>query len=985
MPPDSDRAYNRYLDAAMGGHLESPDAFIARHPGLAEDVCDVIRDLHRSLSDPESARRIGDFRIIEQLGAGGMATVYLAEQESLGRLVALKVTRPELADVPATQERLLREGRAIARLRHPGIVSVHEVGIAGGVRYLAMEHLPGHSLGEVLAAERPSVPTVVRWGARLARALEHAHAQSIVHRDLKPSNILVGEDGDVRLLDFGLARDLEGSMATLTDQFAGSPGYAAPEQVEGSKVDGRTDVYSLGVTLYECLLGRTPFPGKTIEEVFHRVLSRDPEPLRGLDASIPRDVEVVVMRAMAREPGDRFQSAAELAGDLEAILELRPIRSRPPSLLARWRRSARQRPAIFASAVTAAALLAFLVALLAYQSRDVARERRREAAATVERARDRIAELRGEREEVRTVRGSVKNLQEQLAYRYMTDGEYRSLDAHEGEVEQLERDWERTFYAVLDLLARAERIDEDVAGTDAVRAELYFERRQIAIEEYDSEAVDFYARMALEADPGGETAVRLARTIRLAVDTVPLGAEVHIVRFRSERDLVSGGEPRLVPVSLSGEPPVPPGTWALEVVHDAGAARRSDSIVAVAGHPIEGSVLVARGGGAIAAFDRLVSVDGQTVADEWGIANLVTGKQLCVFARGHETFEVEADLTELGVELLVPLRLVTSADREVLPSELVRDGERIDADLAPGLDVRPNAAPAMLSPATRVGLAPLVSELDRGSYMVTVRHPGYEDLVFDVGPASGDLHASVELTPAGAGPAGFVRLYDSSGRLPELWIQEHEVTSDAYLEYLNEPATLTAIDTSADPIRFPRQEIGSAIESIWVRGADGRYALRSDWRGDWPVLGVSWNDAQAYAAWFDERHGTDEMEFGLPNREEFAFAARLGSQRLYPWGNRYRAKWARTCFAHPTARPGPVMRYPVDRSIAGVFDITGGAREWLDGWYGSRGHDRLLGGGAWSQADPEMAKASGGFGLPAEATSGGTGFRLRGLRRQRER
>jgi serine/threonine protein kinase len=283
--PD-ESAYDAYLDACLAGDAEAPDVFCARHPSLTAAVRAQIESCHRALvaNDADTAandappfERLGDFRLERRLGAGGMGVVYLAEQVSLGRPIALKVLRPELAGSAVAAERLRREALAVARLRHPNIVSVHAVGEDRSVRYVAMEFVPGRTLADHLSdaattGEPLPVAQLLEWCGQIARALACAHGHGEVHRAETPSNVRIARAGRAMLLDFGLARLSEITEATLTRTFAGSPRYAAPEQLAGAEVDGRADVYALGATLYHALTGRVPNAGNSLEEIVRRAL-----------------------------------------------------------------------------------------------------------------------------------------------------------------------------------------------------------------------------------------------------------------------------------------------------------------------------------------------------------------------------------------------------------------------------------------------------------------------------------------------------------------------------------------------------------------------------------------------------------------------------------------------------------------------------------------------------------------------------------------
>ena len=260
----------------------------------------------------ETGTRLGHYRIVGLLGRGGMADVYRAKDERLGREVALKAVPPEFARDPERVERFEREVRAAARLTHPNIVTVYEFGQGAGQHFYTMALMPGGDLKVRIRAHPDGMPPeeARAVAAAMARALDYAHRQGFVHRDVKPENILFGEDGSAQLTDFGIARAMSsGTRMTATGMSIGSPHYMSPEQARGQAVDGRSDLYSLGVVLYEMLTGRVPFDA---DETLAVALSHLNDPIPQLPPALA-EWQPVVDRLLAKSPGDRYGSAADLA------------------------------------------------------------------------------------------------------------------------------------------------------------------------------------------------------------------------------------------------------------------------------------------------------------------------------------------------------------------------------------------------------------------------------------------------------------------------------------------------------------------------------------------------------------------------------------------------------------------------------------------------------------------------------------------------
>jgi serine/threonine protein kinase/WD40 repeat protein/Tfp pilus assembly protein PilF len=439
-----------FLARYRRGERPSLTEYTRKYPELAEQIRDLFPALVvlEELGSVEGARKesatgtalgkgkvaeqLGDYRILREVGRGGMGVVYEAVQESLGRHVALKVLCVHGLSSPTHLERFKREARAAARLHHTNIVPVHGVGGQDGVHYYAMQFIQGQGLDEVLkeikrlrckkepsfadrskshadspeglaqgllsghfadadvTSHTPTAPTlagstsgteltaqpeaqyfrsVAQMGVQIASALDYAHKQGILHRDIKPSNLLLDARGTVWITDFGLAKAEGSGELTQTGDIVGTLRYMAPERLHGSS-DPRSDVYGLGITLYELTTLHPAFADTNRPRLIDQVTHDEPPPPRNLDRSIPRDLETIVLKAIAKDPDRRYQTAAELADDLGRLLAGEPVRARRIALWERGVKWVKRRPAVAALlAVSAAAALCLIIGTLVYNAR----------------------------------------------------------------------------------------------------------------------------------------------------------------------------------------------------------------------------------------------------------------------------------------------------------------------------------------------------------------------------------------------------------------------------------------------------------------------------------------------------------------------------------------------------------------------------------------------------------------------------------------
>jgi predicted Ser/Thr protein kinase len=296
---------------------------------LDEPVADRFPALLDDAPSYAPGQVIGPYTIVRELGRGGMGRVYLAQDARLGRAVALKAIAPRLTSEPSNRERLRREARAAAGLTDPGICTVYALEEHDGELFIAAEYIEGRTLrDEIASGQRPSAADIVGTARGIAAALASAHGRGVIHRDLKPENVMRTRDGRVKILDFGLARtevssgEMSAGHLTQTGVIVGTPGYMAPEQLKGERVDIRVDVFAFGVVLYEYACGVHPFAAESALGMAARVLESNAAPLQGLCPALPIQLAAVIERCLRKAPGERYGSASELVGALSASDQL---------------------------------------------------------------------------------------------------------------------------------------------------------------------------------------------------------------------------------------------------------------------------------------------------------------------------------------------------------------------------------------------------------------------------------------------------------------------------------------------------------------------------------------------------------------------------------------------------------------------------------------------------------------------------------------
>ncbi|MBY0524594.1 MAG: serine/threonine protein kinase [Gemmataceae bacterium] len=366
---------DRYLQDLHEGRQPESNSLLQRHPELAS-MLRCLEGLNHLAAPPNPATQaadsrvtiahrasamlegagapngeldFGNFELLGEIGRGGMGVIWKARQKDLDRIVAIKMILANHLASPVQVERFVAEAKTMAKLHHPNIVRIHETGQVAGQHYFVMEYIAGSSLAERARAGTVSPEKAARYVCTIARAVAHLHAQGIVHRDLKPSNILLDENDEPYVTDFGLVKMLgAGSQATTTGAILGTPAYMAPEQAAGQseKVGPLSDVYSLGAILYDLVTGRPPFQETNPLDTLVQVIEGEPTRPCWVNPAIPPKLEMICLKCLEKAPEDRYASAAGVADDLERFLNGEDVEARPANPWALFRRWARREPSL---------------------------------------------------------------------------------------------------------------------------------------------------------------------------------------------------------------------------------------------------------------------------------------------------------------------------------------------------------------------------------------------------------------------------------------------------------------------------------------------------------------------------------------------------------------------------------------------------------------------------------------------------------------
>ena len=857
----------------------------------------------------EIGARLGHYRILSLLGRGGMADVYRAEDERLGREVALKAVPPEFERDAERVERFRREVRAAARLTHPNIVTVYEFGQGEGQHFYTMELMPGGDLKARIRAHPEGMqPEEAREvAAAMARALDYAHRRGFVHRDVKPENILFGEDGSPQLTDFGIARAVsERIRMTATGMSIGSPHYMSPEQARGQLVDGRSDIYSLGVVLYEMLTGRLPFDSA---DTFEIGLSHINDPVPKLPRKLA-DWQPLLERLMAKSPEDRYASAAEVAAVLES-----KARTQAPALSVG--------PAPSVAPVEREVEEATRLEESAPEARGAHQESPSIAAGA---HRDRPAAP--PEEESPGLHQDIPSAPEDIAQAPATRVESVEQDAvpvapMEEEVTPPE-DW------VTQLQTWATGQEEAATlprGTLAAVAGGLLALVVVGIVFLALQDTKDTERLRTRGGGGGGGSV-LGGSARLLVQTTPPGAEV----------LVDGRRVGETPLQRSdiraGVREVTLRHQQYETVRLGGRRFRDGRVVRIR------RVLVsAQGGLAVTVTPReaWVEVDGERLAEGTPVTldGLPAGRvEVRLGAREHRPLVVEVEIPKNGVAQL-------ERTLERIPyGSLTLDLDPPDARVTLP-DVRPRYRPGL--------------RLPRGVHRVVVRRQGYREVIRRV-DVSGATRVRIALEPLVR--PGDLRIFDG---MEFVWVPAGEFR-------MGSTGRFAGSDES--PVTRVRISRGFWLGKYEVTQRQWQAVMRrnpSHFRNcgrDCPVERVSWNEVQSLIGRLNARSGG--RRYRLPTEAEWEYAARAGTTGAYYYGNLNVIAWHRGNSGrrtHPVGRKAP--------NGLKLHDMLGNVWEWVGDRKGKypggtvtnpagpgSGAGRVYRGGSWHESSGHCRSAN---------------------------
>jgi len=923
------------------------------------------------------AQKDTKYIIDKVIGQGGMGAVLGTIDQDIRRKVAMKVMLPKNRSDTLKIRRFLEEAQVTGQLEHPNIVPVHEIGIDETARiYFTMKLVQGENLESIITkcadanetyVKKYSLGVLLQLFMKVVDGMSYAHAKGVLHRDLKPENIMVGNFGEVLVMDWGIAKILgqESTLSsdadtetkksnrqtmTMEGRIMGTPAYMSPEQACGhiSELDQRSDIFSLGGMLYKILTFCHPYEGPTIEEALEQAQDFDliPPDVRTPERNIPPELTAICMKAMAYDKEDRYENAAEINTDLQLYLDGKSVSAKKDSLLTKTRKwIVRNKIASAGIAAAIGCLIAGMIAATLYQDR----LRQEKIAALYKKAASDIdtENYESAEETYFAILGlDSGNPKARIGISRVSG---KSLAAKNKRLAQ-------------DTLAEAETLYANAAYQDAYDA-------YIATLALDPESQNARRKIQTSAVMADKQKL-LAKIPPILEETTAISEEIKSMRSKAEQ---MKAEIKTLQTKIKGYEGSQKKTplWTAEKA----LSRVNTDILK------KESLLISK-------YMTILSYDGTNLDARKGLSG--------IYYQRYTAGEQQQNTEDMAFyrSLVLTFDDGTYEDLLTTPGQLtlttIPEAEEFTLQrLVSGSDRRLALEDFRLTSSSSIINRMQNQPLTPGSYLVTVKRKGHLEIKVPVRIHRGQNLAikEIQLFRQTDIPEGFVyipkgpflmggdsaapyALERTSQSVPGFFISRHEVTAEEYLAFINDIEK--RIPGSAKKY-LPRKSPKSG--HYWKK-SENQYT--NNFPKKWPVLGISWNDARAFCKWMTHKHKNRGWEFRLPEEREWEKAARGADGRYFPWGNHFDYTFCSMANSKEQKRngPDPVGSYKADRSIYGVMDMAGNVSEWCNTFYDQRNNIRINRGAAWSFAEADYARCAARNGHSPSDVADFRGFRM---------